>query len=177
MLTDQYLMGHEGSRFPLISAAAIVSAAMISGNAILFSSKNQIKGLTTSAALWATSLTGIGAGAGLYTATLILFVALFCVILFLPAAEKFLKDRSNHFEIHLELKNREDLPNFMTTVRKLGMIIDDVESNPAYLRTGISVYTIFLMVHSETLRKYKTHNEIIEALRSLDYVYYIEEMS
>lgn len=27
-----------------------------------------------------------------------------------------------------------------------------------------------------TMKKYKTHTEIIEALKSLDYVYHIEEM-
>ena len=40
-----------------------IGAAMICGNSILFSSRNQIKGLTTSAALWTCSLIGLSAGA------------------------------------------------------------------------------------------------------------------
>ena len=51
MLTDLYLCRSASERFPLISAAAVVGAAMVSVNAILFSSKSQIKGLTTTAAL------------------------------------------------------------------------------------------------------------------------------
>ena len=37
----------------LISAASVIGVAIISSNSILFSSRNQIKGLTTSVGLWA----------------------------------------------------------------------------------------------------------------------------
>lgn len=40
-----------GTSMPLISAAAVIAIAIISSNSILYSSKNQIKGLTTSVAL------------------------------------------------------------------------------------------------------------------------------
>ena len=49
-LLDQSLLD---ANIPLLSAAAIIGMAILSCNSILFSSKNQIKGLTTSAALWA----------------------------------------------------------------------------------------------------------------------------
>ena len=61
--------------------------------------------------------------------------------------------------------------------RSLGIRIDDIESNPAYLNSGLSVFTVSFTVSSAELKQYKKHGEIIEALRSLDYVYYIEEMN
>ena len=54
--------------------------------------------------------------------------------------------------------------------------IDDIESNPAYLNSGLSVYSISVTITSPELKKYKRHDEIIEALRSLDYVYFIDEL-
>jgi putative Mg2+ transporter-C (MgtC) family protein len=51
-----------------------------------------------------------------------------------------------------------------------------VESNPAYIGSGLSVYTVSISIVSPELKKYKTHHEIVEALSTLDYVYYIEEM-
>ena len=104
-------------------------------------------------------------------------LALLCSMSGLPALETHLKDRSNHFEVHLELKNKLDLPDFVSTVRALGMRIDDIESNPAYLNSGLSVFTVSFTVDSPELKQYKKHGEIIEALKSLDYVYYIEEMN
>lgn len=177
MLTDRLLMELAGVPVPVLSAAAVIGMATISGNSILFSSKNQIKGLTTSAGLWCCGLIGMALGAGLYTLSLVLFLVLLCSMSGLPVLEKHLKDRSNHFEVHLELKNKLDLPGFVSTVRALGIRIDDIESNPAYLNSGLSVFTVSFTVSSAELKQYKKHGEIIEALRSLDYVYYIEEMN
>ena len=93
-----------------------------------------------------------------------------------PRFEKYLKDRSNHFEVHLELKDIRYLQNFVTTIRELGLTIDDIELNSAYANSGLSVYSIAISIRREELKKYKTHEEIIDALRSLDYIYHIEEM-
>ena len=69
MLLDVYLMSNFGARLPILSAATVIAAALVSGNAILFSSRSQIKGLTTSTGLWACSILGFAIGAGLYTVT------------------------------------------------------------------------------------------------------------
>lgn len=177
MLTDRLLMELAGVPVPALSAAAVIGMATISGNSILFSSKNQIKGLTTSAGLWCCGLIGMALGAGLYTLSLVLFLVLLCSMSGLPVLEKHLKDRSNHFEVHLELKNKGDLAEFVATIRALGIRIDDIESNPAYIGSGLSVFSVSFTVTSAELKQYKKHEEIIEALRSLEYVYYIEEMN
>ena len=161
----------------IISAASAVSVAMISGNSIVFSSRSQIKGLTTSAGLWACGIIGLSIGAGLYTITLISFVALLVCISQLPRIEALLKDRSNHFEVHLELKTSANLQDFVMTIRKLGLRIDDIEANPAYINSGLSVYSVSITVNERDYAKYKHHSEIIEALQSLDYIHYIEEMN
>lgn len=158
-----------------MTAAVVISTATISGYSILFSSRGLIKGLTTSAGLWACAVIGIAIGMGIYTVALVSYVALLCSLSFFPAIEKYLKDKSNHFEVHLELKNKSDLCYFITTIRKLGMRIDDIELNPAYLNSGLSVYTVSFTISSQELKKYKKHSEIIEALRSLEYISYIEE--
>ena len=172
MMVDQSL----GGGIPIISAAAVIGVAIISSNSILYSSRSQIKGLTTSMGLWATVALGLAIGAGLYTLALIGFGAMLCCLSLFPPFEAYLKDRSNHFEVHLELKERSNLQDFVTTIRRLGLRIDDIESNPAYLNSGLSVYSISVTIVSPELKKYKRHDEIIEALRSLDYVYFIDEL-
>ena len=160
----------------MISAGTIIAVSIISANTILYSSKNQIKGLTTSVGLWGTGILGLLVGPGYYTISLIGFGVYLIVLSALPKMEIFLKNRSNHFEIHLELKNISYLKDFVTTIRALGLRVDDIESNPAYINSGLSVYTVSVSIISDELKKYKTHHEIIEALKSLEYVYHIEEM-
>lgn len=172
MMVDQSL----GGSIPIISAAAVIGVAIISSNSILYSSRSQIKGLTTSMGLWAIVALGLAIGAGLYALALIGFGAMLCCLSLFPPFEAYLKDRSNHFEVHLELKDRRNLQDFVATIRRLGLRIDDIESNPAYLNSGLSVYSISVTIVSPELKKYKRHDEIIEALRSLDYVYFIDEL-
>lgn len=166
----------QGSTGPWISAAVILSIAMLSGYSIFFSSKGQIKGLTTSAGLWTCGIIGLAIGLGLYTVAIIAWAALLCSLSWFPVVEAYLKDKSNHFEVHLELKNKSDLQIFSTTIRRLGMRIEDIELNPAYRNSGLSVYTVSFTISSQELKKYKRHSQIIEALRSLDYIAYIEEI-
>ena len=166
----------QGCQAPWITASVVIGVAMLSGYSIFFSSKGQIKGLTTSAGLWACGIIGASIGMGLYTAALISWAALLCSLSLFPAVEAYLKDKSNHFEVHLELKSKNDLQSFTTTIRRLGMRIDDIELNPAYLNSGLSVYTVSFTISSQELKKYKKHSEIIEALRSLEYISYIEEI-
>ena len=176
MLLDLYLSAHNDGHLFLISAASVLSIAVISVNSILFNSRNQIKGLTTSAGLWACGIIGLLIGAGLYTVTLLSFAALLAGLSLFPKVERYLKNRSNHFEVHIELKSPGFLQDFVTTIRKLGLTIDDIEANPAYAGSGLSVYTVSISIHSEDLKKYKTHEEIIEALQSLEYIRHIEEI-
>ena len=176
MLTDIFIMSGTSVNFPVLSAAVVIGGAMISGNSVLYSSKSQIKGLTTSAALWACGIIGITAGAGMYTVTAISFVSMLCGLSLFPTIERGLKGRFNHFEIHLELKNKNNLQDFVTTIRRLGMVIDNIESNPAYINSGLSVYTVSVTITGKELKKYKKHSEIIEALSTLEYVYHVEEM-
>ncbi len=177
MILDQYIASVNPGHIYILSGATIIAIATISVNSILFSSRNQIKGLTTSVGLFAWSLIGLVIGAGYYTIAFVAFVALFVELMWFPAMEKYLKNRSNHFEVHLELKNSVFLQDFVTTIRKLGLKIDDIELNPAYAGSGLSVYSISISISSAQLKKYKTHAEIIEALRTLDYVYHIEAIN
>ncbi len=176
-MTDIYLTKAYGVSSAMISAATVIGIAIISTNSILFSSKSQIKGLTTSAGLWASGILGMTIGAGFYTVSLIGYISLLCCLTYFPAFEIYLKNRSNHFEVHLELVSKSNLQDFITTIRKLGLRIDDIEANNAYLSSGLAVYSISVTVISAELKKYKTHKEIIEAISTLDYVYHIEEMN
>lgn len=175
MMLDLFVLETTGKTLFLISAASVVGIAIISVNSMVFSSRNEIKGLTTSVGLWACGLMGLAAGAGYYSVAVISFAALLLSLSLFPAFEVYLKNRSNHFEIHLELTKSSYLSDFVATIRRLGLSINDIESNPAYLNSGLSVYSIAITISKVELKKYRTHAQIIEALSTLDYVSYIEE--
>lgn len=176
MILDGYVSLGEGLDSHILSAAFLLAISNISIHSIFHSSRNEIKGLTTATALWTSGLLGLMVGAGLYVISLIAFAVLMCTLFWFPSFEVYLKNRSNHFEVHLELKDSVYLQDFVTTIRRLGLTIDEIEMNPAYAGCGLSVYSIAISISSAELKKYKTHREIIEALKTLEYVYHIEEM-
>lgn len=176
MLLDLYGSVMHNSGQMMISAACLLGIAIISGNSFLYSPRNQIKGLTTAVALWQSAFIGLAFGGGFYTAALVGFAAFLLCLSILPPMERLLIDRSNHFEVHLELKNVSYLQDFLTTIRRIGLKIDDIEWNPAYAHSGLSVYSVSFTITREELKKYKKHSEIIEALGTLDYVSHIDEI-
>ncbi len=176
MMLDQYLSEVYNADMFIISGSSLICLAILSVNTMVYSSRNQIKGLTTSVGLLTCGVIGLSLGCGLYFVTVTAFVLFMISLSVFPTLESFLKNRSNHFEIHLELTDSRYLQNFVTTIRRLGLIIDDIEMNPAYANSGLSVYSISISISNDELKKYKTHEEIIQALSTLDYVYHIEEM-
>lgn len=170
---DLALVGSGSTSLYLFSGLSILGGVVISGNSILFSAKKQIKGLTTSVALWLCLLLGIVIGLGYYLVAIVLAALMLVILIFFPMLEIFLKNKSNHFEIHLELKDKTKLQDIVFTLRKLDIRIDDLELNSAYLGTGLSVYTLSLTLKNKKAGK---HKEIVEALSSLDYVSYVEEI-
>ena len=176
MLLDQAAYAAGGSDGYELAASSVIGAAIICIHSMLHSARNQIRGLTTAAGLWACGMIGLAVGAGQYTMTLLSFLAVYIILSFFPMLETYHKNRSNHFEVHLELTSAKYLVDFVTVIRRLEMTIDEIELNNAYAGSGLSVYSIAISVGSKELKKYKTHLEIIEALSTLDYVYHIEEM-
>ena len=174
-IADIYFIRNLGVGFSFMSAAVFIGISIITANTIVYSSKNQIMGLTTSIGVWTMSIISAVLGFGLYTAALFGFAALMIGLLAFSKLETYIKNKSDHFEIHLELKSRSSLQEFISAARKFGLKIDNLEVNPAYANSGLSVYTVRFTVVDKALRK-QTHSDIIEALSVLDCVYHIEKI-
>ncbi len=174
-VADLYFIQTYSTGFPFMSAAVLIGISIITANTIIYSSKNQIMGLTTSFGVWTMSIVSAILGFGLYTAALIGFAALMIGLLGFSRLEYYIKAKSDHFEIHLELKSRSSLQEFITAAREFGLKIDNIEVNPAYANSGLSVYTVRFTVVDKALGK-KSHSDIIEALSVLDCVYYVEKI-
>ena len=173
-MCDEYIIERFGVQFSFVTAATVIGIAILSSNTILYSSKNQLKGVTTSVALWGISIISIFIGFGHYTIALCSFFVYFVCIALFPNLETYFKMRSNHFEIHLELKGKNHLTEFIETIRRLGLRIDDIEINPAYANSGLAVYSVALTIVSKELRECKTHDEIVSVLKQLEYVNHVE---
>lgn len=145
MMTNDFLSrvteSGDGAR---LGAQVISGIGFLGAGTILVTSRNQIRGLTTAASLWACACLGLAIGTGFYTLSIFSTIVITIVLAILPKIEELFTKRSLYFEIHIEFQTRENLKLFVNTVRQMGFNILSIEHNPAYSSSGLSVYTIAL---------------------------------
>ena len=95
-------------------------------------------------------------------------------IFFFPKLEGRFTKQSGCYELHVEFSQRANLKEFVKEIRSKGLHIISVEHNPAYSSSGLSVYTIMIAVSEH--KNYKNHEVLIEEVRKLPYVEFVEEM-
>ena len=90
----------------------------------------------------------------------------------MPGVESFLRKKSRYFQIYVELESRKNLKDLVNLLRSLDFKINSIEKNPAYIESGLSVYSLML-----TTSKNFNHKVLIEDISKLEYVNYCEELN
>lgn len=175
MLTNEFisrsLIESDGAR---LGAQVISGIGFLGAGTILVTSRNQIRGLTTAAGLWACACLGLAIGIGFYTLAIIGAIVISVVLAILPKIESTFNRKSNFFEIHIEFQKRENLKQFINLIRQMNIQVISIEHNSAYSASGLSVYTISLRVTEK--KKKVVHQEYLDIFSKLEYVNYVEEI-
>lgn len=171
---NQYIIAFfgtgDGAR---LGAGVIGGIGFLCAGSILVTSRNQIKGLTTAASLWASGSIGLAIGQGFYSLALAACVLVYIVLRCLPRIENYFTSRSKSFTVHCELNARTDLKELISTLRSRQLQVRNVEHNVAYAQTGLSVYSIEITVPKNNPEKL-THDKVIALIESLPFCTHAE---
>ena len=174
MLVNQFTFTTFGEGDTTRLGAQVISGiGFLGAGSILITSRNQVRGLTTAAGLWASACVGLAIGAGFYTAAIATGLLILASLTLLPSVENFFRNRSRNMRIYIEIDNIEHVKNFIQYTRENRLIISSLEPNRAYDGTGLTVYTVDFEIAIECKRDTKA---IIKNLSELPYVNYIEEI-
>lgn len=168
----EFFGGGDGAR---LGAQVISGIGFLCAGSILVTSRNQIKGLTTAAGLWACGCMGLCVGLGYYTLGIISCALVLLVLGILPPIENYFTNRAKIFTIHVELSSRPDLKSLINFLREKNYQVINVEHNDAYSASGLSVYT--LTINSPDVKKGEkiiVHSEVANMINDLDYVNHAE---
>ena len=173
MLTNQYIYQVFGTGDPVRMGAQVVSGiGFLGAGTIVVTRRNQIKGLTTAAGLWTAAGVGLALGIGFYEAALVGGIAMFFVITVLQRMDNNMHRKSRQMEVYIELSNTVALGDFLRAVREKELEIYNVQreqesdsdaGNRAYIATVKS-------------KKRSNHLEVLEQVRSVSGVAYLEEL-
>ena len=87
------------SRF---GAQVINGIGFLGAGTILVTGRQEVKGLTTAAGLWASACMGLAIGAGFYECVVLCTVLIFLCMRFLPAFENYLVEKARFINIYVD---------------------------------------------------------------------------
>ena len=171
MLTNQYIFQILGAGDPVRMGAQVVSGiGFLGAGTIVVTRRNQIKGLTTAAGLWASAGVGLALGIGFYEAALAGGLAVFFVMTLLQRMDNKMHSKTRVLDVYVELSRDCPLGDFLRRVRELDIEVRDTQRE---LDTDDNVRAYITTLQ---MKKRKKHKAIVESLRELPGVVYLDEV-
>ena len=157
------------SRF---GAQVINGIGFLGAGTIIVTGRQQVKGMTTAAGLWASACMGLCIGAGFYLASLICCICIIMTIVVFSRLERFILSRSRNVNIYVEVEDLDDLPRVIERIKEQETRIFDVEITKGKYSETHFPNAIFTL----QLPKKKPHSTLLSAIAELDTVRSIEEL-
>ncbi len=159
----------DASRF---GAQVINGIGFLGAGTIIVTGRQQVKGMTTAAGLWASACMGLAIGAGFYLGALIGCALIIVTMVFFTRIESFILSHSKNINLFVEFEDIEDLSVIIERIRFKEVRIFDVEITKGKYTESKYPNAIF----SLRLPKKLTHSALVTEIASVDAVRTIEEL-
>lgn len=156
------------SRF---SAQVINGIGFLGAGTILVTGRQEVKGLTTAAGLWASACMGLAIGAGFYECVLLCALLIFLCMRFLPAIESMLIERARFINVYVEFHSLDNIGAIISRIKSQGGQICDIDISRGGTERSNNPSAVF-SIH---LEQKQPHTQILTAVAELDSVYTIDE--
>ena len=173
MITSQYMsdilgMTGDASR---MGAQVISGIGFLGAGTIMVVGKNEVKGLTTAAGLWACACMGLAVGIGFYEGAILSCIFLYAVVTVLHRLDVHSRMHTRVLDIYVELEEVVGIANFMKVVKSDGTKITNVEVRKL---DKLDSHTIAFSM-TLTLAEKRDHNEYMMQLNNIDGVCCLKE--
>ncbi|MBQ8331727.1 MAG: MgtC/SapB family protein [Clostridia bacterium] len=155
------------SRF---GAQVINGIGFIGAGTIIITGRQQVKGMTTAAGLWASACMGLAIGAGFYVAALISCFFILLTVAVFSKLEVFILSHSRNVNLYVEFEYADDLSDVLERIKGQEARIFDVEVTKS--RGDSYPYAVISM----RLPKKKSHTAVMTAVAQVENVRTIEEV-
>ena len=173
MLTNQYIYQVFGTGDPVRMGAQVVSGiGFLGAGTIVVTKRNQIRGLTTAAGLWAAAAVGLAIGIGFYEAAALGGCAIYVVLTVIHRWDDRMHSNSRIMEVYAELSTEVTLGSFIRGIRELGMEIENLQlDHTEQAEDGIRSFIITLKSKAK-----REHQQLLNKIRAVEGVVYLEEL-
>ena len=155
-----------------IGAKVIGGVGFLGAGTIIVTDRQEVKGLTTAAGLWASACMGLAIGAGFYECVILAFLLMFLCIRLLPYLENYMVERARNMNLYIEYTSFDNIGPIIGKIKAQGAQIYEINIDRSSERKGqypSAVFTIRLAPNTH-------HAQVIAAISELDDVMTIDEI-
>ena len=173
MIISQYLASRgQMTDVSRLGAQVINGVGFLGAGTIIVTGKQQIKGLTTAAGLWASACMGLAIGAGFYLGALIGCVAIYLTISVLRMLEDWIMASARNMNIYIEFTETDDIGETIERLKKLNVKIFDIEITKIRSADGLPPSAILAI----RLPRKAKHSDIMAAVSAVKGIQTVEEL-
>lgn len=154
-----------------LGAQVINGIGFLGAGTIIITGKQQVKGLTTAAGLWASACMGLSIGAGYFECAILACVAIYLTITFFNSVEKLLTSRTKNMNVSVIVTEPSDTADLVSRLKEMKIRVFDVEITNIHELAQESPNVIIEM----QLPERSPHSEVIAAIAKLDGVISVQE--
>lgn len=172
MMTNQYVANIFDGTDPTRMGAQVISGIGFLGvGTIIVTQRQQVKGLTTAAGLWASACMGLAVGIGFYQGALISFALIVVIVNILNRVDNAIYSRSKVVDVYMEFDDMSIFRSFLSYGREHAFKVHCMEVG----RTGVDSSSVGAILNIN-LQRPVYHDEFIGELRSIEGVRHTEEI-
>ncbi|HWP50886.1 MAG TPA: MgtC/SapB family protein [Clostridia bacterium] len=172
MMVSQYIMNTiDGVSDPARLGAQVISGIGFLGvGTIVVTGRNQVKGLTTAAGLWASACMGLAIGIGFYEGAVIMCLFLYLVLEVIDRLDAVYVKYSNKRQMFIEFDKAVHLGQIIEVTRSLGWYVTNIDS---VNEIGDNISTVLSINHDG---KKVDHCLLITALKNIPGLFFAQEL-
>jgi putative Mg2+ transporter-C (MgtC) family protein len=155
-----------------LGAQVINGIGFLGAGTIIVTRRQEVKGLTTAAGLWACACMGLAVGAGFFECAIIAFAAIIFSTTLLDKIEKMITSRSRNMNINVMVTETAIIACVHEVLRGMNIRIFDSEITNVRELANESPNVV---IETQLVRR-RPHVEIIAALAAIDGVISVEEL-
>lgn len=155
-----------------LGAQVINGIGFLGAGTIIVTRRQEVKGLTTAAGLWACACMGLALGAGFFECALVAFAAIILSTTLLDKIEKLITSRSRNMNINVMVTETAVISSVHEVLRGMDIKIFDSEITNVRELANESPNVVI----ETQLSRRRPHVEIIAALAAIDGVISVEEL-
>lgn len=172
MITGQYMIEIRGfaTDATRLGAQVVSGIGFLGAGTIIMVGRNQVKGLTTAAGLWACACMGLAIGIGFYEGAIIGGLFVFFVMMGLHRLDEYVQRHSKVLELYMELDDMAALTRLLEFAKNEGTKVSNLEihriKNENYQGVGVLITLSTRRPCDHT--NYIVHLHEVEGIRAIE---------